>query len=45
VVDVLREAAADGRLTPEELDERLGLALSARTFGELAPLTASPALA
>ena len=40
VVDVLREAAADGRLTPEELDERLGLALSARTFGELAPLTA-----
>jgi hypothetical protein len=40
VVDVLREAAADGRLTPEDLDERLGLALSARTFGELAPLTA-----
>ena len=40
VVDVLRTAAGDGRLTPEELDERLETALSARTMGELAVLTA-----
>ena len=38
-VDVLRVAAGDGRLTLEELDERLGAALSARTMGELAVLT------
>jgi hypothetical protein len=35
-VDVLRSAAGDGRLTAEELDERLEAALSARTLGELA---------
>jgi hypothetical protein len=40
VVDVLRVAAGDGRLTLEELDERLEAALSARTVGELAALTA-----
>ncbi|GCB51233.1 DUF1707 domain-containing protein [Streptomyces sp. NL15-2K] len=40
VVDVLRIAAGDGRLTAEELDERLEAALSARTIGELAALTA-----
>jgi len=40
VVEQLRVAAGDGRLTPEELDERLGVALTARTFGELAALTA-----
>lgn len=40
VVDVLRVAAGDGRLTAEELDERLEAALSARTHGELAVLTA-----
>jgi hypothetical protein len=40
VVDVLRVATGDGRLTAEELDERLGAALSARTLGELAALTA-----
>jgi hypothetical protein len=39
-VDVLRVAAGDGRLTLEELDERLEAALSARTVGELAVLTA-----
>jgi uncharacterized protein DUF1707 len=39
VVDVLRVAAGDGRLTPDELDARLELALSARTHGELAALT------
>ena len=46
VVDVLRIAAGDGRLTAEELDERLEVALSARTMGELAVLTADlPAVA
>jgi hypothetical protein len=40
VVDVLRVAAGDGRLTVAELDERLEAALSARTIGELAVLTA-----
>jgi hypothetical protein len=38
VVEVLRVAAGDGRLTLEELDERVGAALSARTYGELAAL-------
>jgi hypothetical protein len=38
VVDALQAAAGDGRLTPEELDERLGLALNARTYAELAEL-------
>ncbi|WP_328921194.1 MULTISPECIES: DUF1707 domain-containing protein [unclassified Streptomyces] len=40
VVDVLRVAAGDGRLTAAELDERLEVALSARTVSELAALTA-----
>ncbi|MGW8378243.1 DUF1707 domain-containing protein [Streptomyces sp. ODS28] len=40
VVDVLRVAAGDGRLTAAELEERLETALSARTLGELAALTA-----
>lgn len=45
VVEKLRVAAGDGRLTAEELDERLEAALSARTYGELASLTADlPAL-
>ncbi|MGC5562306.1 DUF1707 SHOCT-like domain-containing protein [Streptomyces sp. FR-108] len=39
VVDVLRIAAGDGLLTADELDERLEVALSARTLGELATLT------
>ena len=39
VVEVLRVAAGDGRLTADELDERLEAALSARTHGELAALT------
>jgi Domain of unknown function (DUF1707) len=38
VVEVLSVAAGDGRLTPEELDERVGAALTARTYGELAAL-------
>jgi Domain of unknown function (DUF1707) len=40
VVEILRVAAGDGRLTPAELDERIEMALSARTAGELAGLTA-----
>jgi hypothetical protein len=40
VVEQLRVAAGDGRLTSEELDERLGAALTARTYDELAALTA-----
>ncbi len=39
VVELLRVAAGDGRLTAEELDERLEVALTARTYGELAALT------
>lgn len=40
VVEILRVAAGDGRLTAEELDERVEAALSARTGSELARLTA-----
>jgi Domain of unknown function (DUF1707) len=39
-VETLRIAGGDGRLTPEELEERLETALSARTVAELAALTA-----
>jgi hypothetical protein len=39
VVEVLRLAAGDGRLSAEELDHRLEMALEARTYGELAALT------
>jgi hypothetical protein len=35
VVDRLREAAGEGRLEPEELEERVEAALRARTYGEL----------
>jgi hypothetical protein len=38
VVELLRISAGDGRLTAEELDQRLELALTARTYGELAKL-------
>jgi Domain of unknown function (DUF1707) len=40
VVEILRVAAGDGRLTAAELDERVEAALTARTGGELAVLTA-----
>jgi Domain of unknown function (DUF1707) len=40
VVEALRVAAGDGRLSAEELEARLESALSARTLGELAELTA-----
>jgi hypothetical protein len=39
-MDVLRAAAGDGRLTGDEFDERLEAAVSSRTLGELAALTA-----
>jgi len=46
VAEQLRVAAGDGRLTADELDERLEAALSARTYGELevvlSDLPASP---
>ena len=38
--DRLRRAAGEGRLTPEELEERLEAAFAARTEAELAPLMA-----
>lgn len=34
----LYDATVEGRLHAEELDQRLGVALSARTYGELEPL-------
>ncbi|HEY3883485.1 MAG TPA: DUF1707 domain-containing protein [Trebonia sp.] len=40
VVEILRDAAGDGRLTGDELDERVEAALAARTGGDLAALTA-----
>jgi hypothetical protein len=39
VVEMLRVAAGDGRLTAQELDERLEAALTARTQSQLAVLT------
>ncbi len=40
VLDLLRTAAGDGRLTADEFEERMETALSARTLGQLAVLTA-----
>jgi hypothetical protein len=39
VAQTLREAAGDGRINLEELEERLNAAYTARTYGELEPLT------
>ncbi len=39
VAEELRVAAGDGRLTAEELDQRLEVALTARTYAELASVT------
>ena len=39
-VDVLKAAFAEGRLTQDECVQRAGQALSARTYGDLAALTA-----
>jgi class 3 adenylate cyclase len=40
VVEVLRTAAGDGRLTADDLDQRLEAALTARTLADLEPLLA-----
>lgn len=40
VADRLKTAVEEGRLTLDEYDERLGAAYAARTYGELAVLTA-----
>ncbi|MEU3098114.1 DUF1707 domain-containing protein [Streptomyces sp. NPDC006967] len=39
VADILRDALAEGRLDMEEFGERLDATYSARTYGELAPIT------
>ena len=38
-VDVLKAGFAEGRLTQDEYDDRMGRAYAARTYGELAALT------
>ena len=49
IVELLRVSAGDGRLSLDELDERVEAALTARTYGELeglvADLTATPGTA
>jgi Domain of unknown function (DUF1707) len=40
VTERLREAAIEGRLEPDELEQRVDSALRARTYGELARLVA-----
>jgi len=39
VAELLREAAGEGRIDIEELDERLEAAYGAKTYGDLVPLT------
>ncbi len=39
VAEIVREAAGDGRLTMEELDERLDAVYAAKTYAELEPIT------
>ena len=40
MADRLREAAAQGQITMDELEERLETTYSAKTFGDLVPVTA-----
>jgi hypothetical protein len=40
VAELLREAAGEGRLDLDELDERLAAAYSAKTYADLVPITA-----
>jgi hypothetical protein len=40
VAEVLRQAAGEGRIDLEELDERLEAAYGAKTYGDLVPITA-----
>ena len=42
VTEVLKEAAADGRLSMDELDERLTAALQAKTYADLDPVGGRP---
>jgi hypothetical protein len=39
VAEVLRQAAGDGRLTLDELEDRLTAVYAAKTYGELEPIT------
>lgn len=39
MVEILRDAAVEGRLDTDELEERVERALTARTFADLEPLT------
>lgn len=39
VADIVRQAAGDGRLNMEELDERLDAVYAAKTYAELEPIT------
>lgn len=39
VAEILREAAGDGRIDLDELDERLEATYAAKTYAELAPIT------
>src|SRR4051812_41735869 len=39
VAAILRDAAGDGRLDLEELDERLDAVYAAKTYGDLEPIT------
>jgi hypothetical protein len=45
VADVLRQAAGDGRIDLEELDERLEATYAAKTYADLVPITADLPLA
>ncbi len=45
VAEVLRQAAGEGRIDLEELDERLEATYRAKTYGELVPITADLPLA
>jgi hypothetical protein len=40
VADVLRDAAGEGRIDLDELEERLELAWGAKTYADLVPITA-----
>src|SRR3954454_18871675 len=39
VAEILREAAGEGRLDMDELDERLEATYAARTYADLVPIT------
>src|SRR3954469_498244 len=39
VAEILREAAGDGRIDLEELDERLEATYAAKTYADLVPIT------